>query len=118
MIENIDNDANGKRQEYRNRRNPQYGDHCENEGLSDQRFPGVVSNGRATIDVEIGMMHLVEAPEQWNRMREPMQCVLTAIQHDDADQQRRGQRYCNSVEQTPVVLTSQHCQRDCSQRHT
>src|ERR1039457_2067604 len=111
MIENIDNDANGKRQEYRNRRNPQYGDHCENEGLSDQRFPGVVSNGRATIDVEIGMMNLVEAPEQWTRMRD-------ASQPEHANQQRRGQRYCNSVEQTPVVLMNQRCQRDGSQRKT
>lgn len=84
------------------------GDDGHFDDHADQDFNGMKAQAGGDIDVQIGMMHHVQAPEQRHRMEHDMLEIDHQIQDQDADKHAEPGRQIEDVEEPPAILPGRH----------
>ena len=102
--------------QHRDGRRPQCGDHGELDAHRQQDFNRMEPEAGGNVELKIGMMHAMEAPERRHRMEHHMLEIDSEIQCQYRDDEGDPGRYVENVEQAPAAFLRQQCQPDRDDR--
>jgi len=75
-------------------------------------FDGVKARAGGDIDIEIGMVHAMEPPQDRLVMKGPVLKVNHEIEHEDGSGDGNPARYRRNIEQTPAVILHPESEAD------
>src|SRR3546814_18603366 len=91
-------------QQYRQRRRAEQQDGSRLDRDRQQDFDGMEPRAGRGIDIEIGMVHPVQAPEQANLMEGNMLTIDQQVKGEETEQQRQPLRKRHQLEKSASTL--------------